>query len=328
MEKSCPNYDIADIINSKKLKNNKQILKEIKKINELDTKKINKVSFAGNNIVYHYFFEELLKTKRDNKNCFLDVWNDEDERQLLINQAIKRDRRKKENIIHPEDLYECWRINGGSITFFKPSIMKTLVSDLIMDKDDDTFKVLDLTMGWGGRMIGAISSIHNLQKNIKYVGFDTNTELIKPYNDLILDCFKPKGYTQENEFHHKYYFEEDVWGNWEVDLHYEDFINVHNYYEGGEFNCMISSPPYFNMEVYPHMTPFNSKNEYYEWLVTYITTSCIMVKKGGYVMVSLSKKIYDELIKRRPDMECDYIELMGQQMGKSNKKDYIYVWII
>ena len=30
---------------------------------------------------------------------------------------------------------------------------------------------------------------------------------------MILDCFKPKGYTQENEFHHKYYFEEDLYSH-------------------------------------------------------------------------------------------------------------------
>ena len=128
MSKSCPEYTIDDVINCKKLKNNKQIINEFRKIRDLDLSTINKVSFAGNNLVYHYFFKELLKTKRDNKNNFYDIWNNEETRQILMKQSIKRDRRKKETIIHPEDLYECWRINSGSITFFKPSIMKKLIN--------------------------------------------------------------------------------------------------------------------------------------------------------------------------------------------------------
>lgn len=312
MEKTCPEYKIADILDCKTIGNIKSLLNEKRKINTLNVDKIKKTSFAGNPIVYHYFFEELLHTKKNNKYSFYDIWNDEEKRQELIKQTIKRDRRKKEKIIHPEDLYECWRINNGAITFFKPSVMKQLLFTLFPNLNNSEgfppqskIKILDLSMGWGGRLIGAMAIGHS-QVNIEYVGYDTNKSLKIPYEALINQIYPNKGAN--------------------IHLHFKDFINVNDDYEDETFDCMISSPPYNNLEVYSHMNPFHSKNEYYEWLNTYIMSATLKVKKGGYVAISLSKQIYDEMVKRRPDLKCSWIELMGQQMGKSNKKDYIYVW--
>ena len=309
MEKTCPEYDICDILNCKTIGNFAEISNEKRKINTLNVDKIKKTSFAGNNLVYHYFFEELLHTKKNNKYNFYDIWNDEEKRQELIKQTIKRDRRKKEKIIHPEDLYECWRINNGSITFFKPSVMKQLLFTLFpiitIGHSDRKLKILDLSMGWGGRLIGALS-LKNYFVDVEYHGYDTNENLKIPYEALLEQVYDGSS----NDIH----------------LHFKDFINVNDDYEDEYFDCMISSPPYNNLEVYSHMNPFHSKNEYYEWLNTYIMSATLKVKKGGYVAISLSKQIYDEMVKRRPDLKCSWIELMGQQMGKSNKKDYIYVW--
>ena len=48
--------------------------------------------------------------------------------------------------------------------------MKKLINDVIQEVEDDTMKILDLSMGWGGRLIGALSGYDFEEKNIKYVG--------------------------------------------------------------------------------------------------------------------------------------------------------------
>ena len=39
--------------------------------------------------------------------------------------------------------------------------------------------ILDFSMGWGGRLVAAMTI-----PNIKYIGFDTNTDLINPYKKI------------------------------------------------------------------------------------------------------------------------------------------------
>lgn len=316
--KTCPQYTIKDVIDSKK--NDINILKKDKnKLHLLNCDKIKNVSFAGNKIIYNYFFEELLNTKKSNGKNFYSIFNNENDKERLIEQAVKRDRRKKQIIIHPEDLFECWRINSGSITFFKPSVMKQLVTNYMKEQDDNKdIKILDLTMGWGGRLIGALAS--QASNKITYVGYDTNVNLKKPYIDLLKELYNlDYSIINDNVIH----FENNIY---DITLHFEDFINIGDTDFNDEFDLVISSPPYNNLEVYSHMETFHNKNAYYDWLITYTSYSIMYAKTDGLVGLSLSKEIYDELVKRRPDLECSYIELMGQQMGKSRKKDYIYVW--
>ena len=53
--------------------------------------------------------------------------------------------------------------------------------------------VLDFTMGWGGRLIGACA--YNVPM---YIGIDANKNLIEPYKKMIDDLathYGPTGYT-------------------------------------------------------------------------------------------------------------------------------------
>jgi len=131
----------------------------------------NKISFVGNKILYHYFIEELCKTKRKNKLSLFEIYNTPEELEKLDQQVRKRNRTGTLNVRR----FECWRINNGSITFFKPS------NAMYLYKKYQATKVLDPTAGWGGRGLGAVSM------GLQYTGIDTNINLREPYDKLFGD---------------------------------------------------------------------------------------------------------------------------------------------
>lgn len=293
---------LEEIENCKNITNDK-LHKEVIKLVKYDTS-TNKTSFAGNPIIYHFFFKELLKCKRQIKNKeyinFYDIWNNEDKKNKLVEQTIKRDRRGK-GVVSPVDIYECFRINLGSIVFFKPTNMKYICDTYLLENS----KVLDLTMGWSGRFLGSAFS-----KNvIEYVGYDSNKSLEKCYDELSdfilvetpLNCWK---------------------------FHFKDCFECKNDYEEGYFDCMISSPPYINTELYENMNEFKSENEYYrKFLIPYFELCKLMVKKDGLIMINISQKIYDTFINTYKMKKCDCKEPLKQQMGQNNKKqDFVYIW--
>lgn len=113
-------------------------------------------------------------------------------------------------------------VSGGSIQNFKPMNARAVWEHIC-----PVFKgrVLDFSSGYGGRMLGAMTS--RLRYN--YTGIDPNT---KTYNGLVAlgellnDCNLGSGY----EMNH---------------LPSEEFIP-----EPGSYDAAFSSPPYFNLETY------------------------------------------------------------------------------
>ena len=135
---------------------------------------VNPRKFCGNKILYHYQMKNLLACRRGNPNWkTLKEWFDDDElKEQLWKDSIVRNRRDKSPYPSPTDVYECHRLNNGSIVFFKSSTAKYIY------KLFNAKNVLDPTAGWGGRMLAAMSL------GINYTGIDTNINMKEAYKDL------------------------------------------------------------------------------------------------------------------------------------------------
>ena len=256
----------------------------------------NPKKFCGNPCLYKYQLNNLLNCRRDSKNYkILREWFDDPElKQKLWKHTIQRNRRKCE-YPSPTDVYECHRLNNGAIVTFKSSTAKYLY------KKFEAKSVLDPTMGWGGRMLGATSL------GIKYTGFDTNLNMKEGYENMIDDLDL-----------------ENVKLFWESSLN-EDIIKTLDY------DMVLTSPPYVNMELYQHMTPWSTSEQFYkEFLIPLMDLCMKYLKPGGHNCWNVSPKMYKDLTEKYGYPPCDSQEDLRQQLGKQYKtksQDYTYIWV-
>jgi len=293
--KSSPQYDILtfnQLINSKKLSND-IIIKEFDKLKKIDCT-TNKRCFIGNKILYHYQFEELLKTRRDVKNykTIEEIFNNPNELKKWIDYTIKINRIKKNDYITSNCVFECYRLCKGSIQFFKPYTTKYLC------KHFKASAVLDPAAGWGGRLLGARSL------NLEYTGIDTNINLKEGY-DKMIELFGGK-------------------------MIYKNCLDVD--YSKINYDFVITSPPYINVEKYSNMTLFDNNKQYYtEFLIPLINKLIKHINKSinkkSYICINISNYMYDDYLKYG-GVPCDEKMDLLQQMGGKKNKEIIYIWCV
>jgi tRNA1(Val) A37 N6-methylase TrmN6 len=189
---------------------------------------------------------------------------------------------------------------------FHFSIFKPLIAKYLYQIYKPT-SILDFSMGWGGRLVGAMSI-----PNIKYIGYDTNINLQEPYNKMIND------------------FE---WNN-RTSLYFEDSstadFSIHNY------DMVFTSPPYYDLEIYSNMPVYNSFEEWINrFLKPVITNSYRYLKNGGYFCINVNKICYEEIIKilgKETTIisihnNTNHIHNIKKSMKKGNiYTDKIFVW--
>jgi len=287
--KENPNYSLISYDDIKNCKNITEELvdKEFSNLKKLKWDK-NNLTFCGNKIIYHYQFENILATTRDVKDykTLKDIFEDELLKEYWIGQTIKMKRRKKLDYIEAVDIFECYRRCKGSIVCFKAFPTKYLC------KRFNATKMLDFTAGWGGRLLGARSL------GIKYIGIDTNTNLRSGYKKMI-----------------------EKFGGmmiWESCLKV-DFSQL-------DYDFVLTSPPYMNLEIYDHFEKFESREKYYkEFLIVMIERCLKYIKNHGKVCINISNYMYDEYLKYGGRTCIEKIDLQQQMGGKPNK-EFIYVF--
>ena len=277
--KMITNYD--ELLNCKNL-SPAELQKEIQKVIKYVPNK-NKCSFVGNKILYQYQLAQLFKTHRKNKKSLYEIFQNAEDIKKLHEETIKRDRGATNHIVN---VFEAWRINNGTIAFFK------MCNATFLYKKYNATKVLDMTAGWGGRALGAI----NL--NIEYTGFDTNVELKTGY-DAMLANFPG----------HK------------IKMIYEDCLAYD--FEKLDYDFMLSSPPYEDIEIYEHMKIYSKDKFYLEFLIPYISKARKYNK--GFTAVNISPQMYKLLTEKYKYEKCLHTEnLKEQKNGKT--PDMIYFW--
>lgn len=282
--------------------------KDLDNLNKFDAT-TNANNFAGNPFLYHYQFKNLLKCRREDGKTIYDIAQDPVEWAKLIDNTRARNRGGR---TAAGNVFECFRINLGSVVMFKSTTAKYLY------KKYKATKVLDPTAGWGGRMLGAWSL------GIDYTGIDTNVEMRPAYNQMMAFLG-----AEANEFGNGLFTEVNPS---KLTMLWESCLDVD--FSKLDYDFVLTSPPYVNLEIYEHMTPWARDEDFYTNFFIPLHTKCVThIKQGGNVAFNISPKMYEAALKHGLT-PCDEEENLLQQMGqKANtlktgkkKQDKIYVW--
>jgi site-specific DNA-adenine methylase len=194
-----------------------------------------------------------------------------------------------------EKWYRVFNLYMSSISIFKPVIAMEIYNK---------FKpkcVLDMTMGWGGRLVGACAL------NIpEYIGIDLNKQLIKPYEEMKDKLIELGTKTK-------------------IRLIFKNALSID--YSKFNYDMVFTSPPYYNIEIYKG-TKKQSKEEWNNnFYIPLFTNTYKHLQKGGNYILNVPIEVYEEVcipLLGKADM---LIELKKQERGNSiNYKEYIYCW--
>ncbi len=300
MELKPVNKHIDDVtieqIEDHKLITQEELNKDLENLFGYDASE-NRNNFFGNPFLYHFQFKNLIKCHREGGDTIYDIYNDKVKWDKLIDSAKKRNRGGR---TAAGNVYECFRINLGSVVMFKSTTAKYLYQKY------NATSVLDPTAGWGGRMLGAWAL------GIDYTGIDTNINMKSAYDGMIemLNNKTPAIFEQPKL--------EMLWQS-ALDV---DFSNI-------DYDFVLTSPPYVNLEIYEHMEPWDSDEKFYIDFFIPLWQKCMdNIKPGGTICFNISPKMYEDAVSFGLPVcedEEDLKQQLGQQTGKK-KQDKIYIW--
>jgi len=248
----------------------------------------NKSCFAGNPILYHYQLDNLCQVKTKN-GCFKDVMDNEEKRINVWEKCNHYAPNARPNNA-PLRLFELWRRLNGAIVFFKPTVA------MYMYHKFNATAVLDPTAGWGGRMLAAAAL------NIKYTGIDTNTNMIQAYEGIM-----------------------NLIENENVKMIWRDALTVD--FSEIDYDFVLTSPPYINLELYEKMTPYESKEAFYKnFLIPLINKCRESIRRNGKVCINIDVKMYDDLLKFGYKACSEKYDMQQQKVQGKDKGQKIYVW--
>jgi hypothetical protein len=292
---------IENVYTHKKLPEYK-LFADLKKLMDCDATQPNRC-FAGNAFLYHHQIENLCNVRINGKDSLHEIMIDQEKYTVFYQRVLDMGRSGS----MPYRIYEAHRFNGGAV-FFKPTTAKYICSLF------PSSHMLDPTAGWGGRMLGAWAA------GCSYTGFDTNIDLKPAYEAMMADPSLtkfPKAYGYNDKW-------EQVMSTQE--MRWENFLTAD--ISGIDYDLVLTSPPYINKEMYPHMPAFESKAAFYtDFLVPLINKCRDNMKRSGWVCINISPPMYTDLTIAHKYPVCDRQEPLLQQkrLGK-DKADMIYCW--
>jgi hypothetical protein len=284
---------------TKKLKpiTEEEAIKHYKLLTTININNITNETRIGNKFVDYFTFRQRLDTIGiKGFNYFDFVSNTEYHEKKYIKKLLDYQKGDDKHVA----LYRIFKLHAGSIGLFKPLTAMEIYS---------RFKptaILDFTMGWGGRLVGAcVLDIPN------YIGIDTNKSLVEPYKKMT-QMLKQLG-TATN-----------------IELIFEDALTID--YSNLDYDMVLTSPPYYNKELYEGTEAKSIaewENNFYKPL---FATTYQHLKPNGYYILNISKKIYDNVCVPLLGEANEKIKLKKKAHPKKSVEDkdyteYLYVWI-
>jgi len=256
-----------------------ELVKSFNKLRALDTIKIvtDKGEIKNSNstctdIIKHFCWKEFYSSKKDSGVSVIDVFNDDEKlKKVIMNRmgwnSSGEDGSERPYVFGITDAMILQGIRssglGGSISQFKPAVAKFLYQKYVPEGGT----VFDYSAGWGARLLAAMSL------GIEYYGIDPLTS--RALNRMC-SFFNGNGKVING-----------ISENVEI---YKDVTRV---------DFIMSSPPYFKLEIYSgdKTQCYNRFPEYNEWLQKYFkktVENCIGIMKDsatfGLVVVEKFKK--------------------------------------
>lgn len=130
--------------------------------------------------------------KKNYKKILKEYFHTKYENGLIINELnFENNSKEFEKAINPILLQELIHKYNKSCTVYKPYLFKLFIH--LFKPLNEKANILDLSSGWGDRILGALSIENQIEQ---YIGIDPNENLINGYNKMIQDFSKDK-----NKFH-------------------------------------------------------------------------------------------------------------------------------
>ena len=276
----------------------------------LDT--IAPLSLVGIKFIEHFIYAELLNTKTKQGINFYDFWYNKDfylNRDASTKNLLEYIKKEKPKLPEIKRAKKVFNLYYGSVNVLRPTIAIRLY---------EKFKpecVLDFTMGWGGRLVGAcIAGVK------KYIGIDSNMNLVEPYKNMCEQLTK-------------------LSPNTEAHLLFKDARTVD--YDKFQYDMVFTSPPYYNKELYGDLdaggvlTEEEWDDQFYLPLFKKTWTS---LKMGGHFCLNVPAPLYDKICVPLLGEANEQIEikkfartLPDRDTARKNVgqkyKEYIYVWL-
>ena len=293
----------------------KQVLKDIKNFspeiyhyNIIQKKEIEKYKNLENN--YEYFIIKDIFTKNSNINNITDYfsenirvtckfkgnlspyeyWNKN--KKIILEKTMKR--YKELNIYN---IREIIFFNTKLCNNFRISVALAILQHF------QPKKWLDISAGWGDRLLAAI-----FYKMSLYVSCDPNLDLHPCYENII-NTFLPKSKKKNFIIYKNGFLEAPI--------------------QNKNFDIVFSSPPFFTLEIYSKFKE-NSVQQYQDeksWCDNFFVKSLYkaydLLKKDGYMILYMGGSEY---VMNKMHLLDDIMDYRGQIYFYEKKERGIYVW--
>lgn len=286
-----------DVANSIKPISHIEAVTDYVRLSQINLTKVKSETKIGNKFLDFFTFEERLNTRTRKGMNFYEFMNNKEyhARPYIHNLLVYQENLKVNELIK---LYRVYSLHCGSVALFKPLKAKQVY---------EQFKpttVLDPCMGWGGRLVGAVS--HRVPR---YIGIDLNVNLKEAYQSMVQTLNKLG----------------DV-GTYgcALDLHFCDAVGFD--YSTLKYDMVFTSPPYFNIELYSH----TNKKTKQEWIDQFYkplfqnTFQYLLV--GGWMCINVSKVIYDSVFVELFGLANIVIPMALKVRPKQSQSEFIYCW--
>jgi hypothetical protein len=273
------------------------VLADFTKLVEIGCKQHAALSTVGNDVVNKYTAVERLNTAGYQNISFYDVWFNKNrlKREKYVKKLLDFYKKTREGYPEIKVMFRLSNLYFSSVSIFKPLIAMDVYCRF------QPKCVLDFTMGWGGRLVGACAL------NVpKYIGIDSNRNLKTPYNKMCK--FLKKHSTTD------------------IELYFRDALTVD--YSKLDYDLVLTSPPYYNIELYDGANNQKTKEEWDEQFYKPIFEKTYKhLSLGGHYCLNIPEEVFDTVAVKILGKPREKIPLPKSQRSAGEKyHEFIYVW--
>lgn len=251
----------------------------------------------GNHMVDVFTMIERLHTKGHQGIDFYEFWQDRAfyAKKPYVAKMIQF--YKSRNIDEIRKYKYIYNLYFSSIAIFRP-VMAMEVYCRVKAK-----RVLDFTMGWGGRLVGGCA--FGLEA---YYGIDRNVHLKTPYTAMV------KALQTHDDMHTN------------IELQFQDALTID--YAAYNYDTVFTSPPYYDLETYRNSKDYKNREEWHEKFYTPLLQRTYQhLQSGGHYCLNVPIEIYKAACV--PVLgTCTFRIPLKKGERNLNKKyhEYVYVW--